>query len=472
MTNKVLFPALLLLTAMLTGCTYGMHQAIWGHSDEPTETPEEMTKSSQYVINRMEQYCLDSTKAWKGNSCRFTFNTQWDFWGRSGDWFEAMTRGIDTFDHVLKEHYPIVAGGHVVSYYFRKGWDSTQTRSWRYVLGDGSTILTIDRTWKNLPNEVETAIVEEQITFVIGFESSHPCLKSSSYLSVRKCEGFMDSLHKTPEQFQEADLSRTAASIKRVNTSLAYLAAKGDKSSEASKAYNQMVAEQKKRDSEAVSAGIHQGLANFDTSVKTLPTYSHSNTNNYVPRPNLSKQYAQIQPTYMDRMEKREQTLATMKNATQAGNKTTTAPSVASAASSQPSTNGTTVQANPTQQTGANAKPISTARTKDFKEAIAYCWTLKEPKSGQKDIWFCHGPIQKTLVATTLPKAMELVGCDYPNALRKWDFKDGVVHACDLGLENYDEDVANLYQVPSVITKNLHQYRCNLPYQGRCRTTL
>ncbi|MBY7806776.1 hypothetical protein KW444_05665, partial [Vibrio fluvialis] len=61
MTNKVLFPALLLLTAMLTGCTYGMHQAIWGHSDEPTETPEEMTKSSQYVINRMEQYCLDST---------------------------------------------------------------------------------------------------------------------------------------------------------------------------------------------------------------------------------------------------------------------------------------------------------------------------------------------------------------------------------------------------------------------------
>ncbi|MBY8040847.1 hypothetical protein KW477_23165, partial [Vibrio fluvialis] len=75
----------------------------------------------------------------------------------------------------------------------------------------------------------------------------------------------------------------------------------------------------------------------------------------------------------------------TMKNATQAGNKTTTAPSVASAASSQPSTNGTTVQANPTQQTGANAKPISTARTKDFKEAIAYCWTLKEPKSGQKD---------------------------------------------------------------------------------------
>ncbi|MBY8221112.1 hypothetical protein KW536_22775, partial [Vibrio fluvialis] len=59
-------------------------------------------------------------------------------------------------------------------------------------------------------------------------------LKSSSYLSMRKCEGFMDSLHKTPEQFQEADLSRTAASIKRVNTSLAYLAAKGDKSSEAS----------------------------------------------------------------------------------------------------------------------------------------------------------------------------------------------------------------------------------------------
>ncbi|MBY8221108.1 hypothetical protein KW536_22730, partial [Vibrio fluvialis] len=153
-----------------------------------------------------------STKAWKGNSCRFTFNTQWDFWGRSGDWFEAMTRGIGTFDQVLKEHYPIVAGGHVVSYYFRRGWDSTQTRSWRYVLGDGSTILTIDRTWKNLPNEVETAIVEEQITFVIGFESSHPCLKSSSYLSMRKCEGFMDSLHKTPEQFQEADLSRTAAS--------------------------------------------------------------------------------------------------------------------------------------------------------------------------------------------------------------------------------------------------------------------
>ncbi|MGI2822411.1 hypothetical protein ACRTDI_23030, partial [Vibrio fluvialis] len=105
---------------------------------------------------------------------------------------------------------------HVVSYYFRRGWDSTQTRSWRYVLGDGSTILTIDRTWKNLPNEVETAIVEEQITFVIGFESSHPCLKSSSYLSMRKCEGFLDSLHKTPEQFQEADLSRTAASIKRV----------------------------------------------------------------------------------------------------------------------------------------------------------------------------------------------------------------------------------------------------------------
>jgi len=459
-------PILAVLAAplLLSGCTASMYNAMLGHGTGPKDSPEAMARDTNEILDRFEQYCFSDPARWKRIAaeqavCTRSYTGRWALLDPNTKWFEALTRGVSTFDATLRSRYPsVLHTGNANGGRLDQSWGVTNYWSWRYLLGDGTAILKADREWDRIWNNMETAYGGEDVKMTLSLHMTHPCLREHPQSqTLAACPAMRDALYASPAV---PDPRMVDAGIRIIRAELASVDRTRASYAETEAIRDARLAQEWRESRQATDRGLQQGLRNVLANATVLPAPSAAAGGTPPARPPApaspaprAAPPAAAQPYAA---------LITLDGTTAAG--TTAARPAATYADGRPGT-------------GTAAGPQAAAQTlRTYQEAIVYCWANREnqPPAGPEDErWICHGPTQKIQVAETLPRALEYAGCaDAQRAGRRWPFGRGTVYACGFGREPYDQDVASLYSVPGGIAGQLRTYRCAVPHNGRCAAPL
>ena len=102
-------------------------------------------------------------------------------------------------------------------------------------------------------------------------------------------------------------------------------------------------------------------------------------------------------------------------------------------------------------------------------EALAIC----KAKKSNPNLWWCDGPTQKLVLADdTLMKQLSFVGCGNanPQSHRVAAGKGRYVFFCQYGIQNYDRNIAKLYNLAGNILVKRRAYQCNKNKSSKCTT--
>ncbi len=443
-----------LLALLLSACTYDMYNALLGHANEPLDTEEAMARDSREILDLFEKKCFSERAVWRRTGtlqaeCSHSFTSQWGLMDANKKWFEALTRGVNTFDSTIKARYPsVLIHAHASGGNHEQHWGQSRYWHWRYLLGDGSNTLKADRNWDRTWNMTETAYSAENVKMTLSLNIQNECLREHPLQNqLIACPAMREGLYAGPFSPDSLDRARITSNENSIRADLASIESGRLSSAQAQAALRARQAQEQRDSQLAIERGLQQGIGNVMANTTIKPP---------IPLPRVANNTATSQT---QNVPSTRQTPAPTPNALMSQQKQ--APHQASLA------NATT--GNPSQH-----KQAKEPRWADFQEAVVFCWANQSnqpPAQPQDERWICHGPTQLIQVNETLAKAIAQAGCE--NALqqgRRWPFDKGTLYGCGFGRETYDENVAARYGVPSGILNQLQTYRCSIPYSQRCST--